>query len=91
MAVWVMQVVDERGVADFRGVEFLPGHGGADDGEDARADDGADAESGKRPGAQRFLERVLGLFRIPDQLIDGFAGKQLAEQGSSPRPLRRAG
>ncbi len=41
------QVVDQRGVADFGSVELLSRHGGADDGEDAGADDGANAESGK--------------------------------------------
>ena len=41
-------------------------------------------------GPSDLLQRVLGLFRLADQLIDGFAGKQLAWQGSSPRPLRRA-
>ncbi len=79
------QVVDQRGVADLRSVELLPGHGGADDGEDARADDGADAERGERPRAERLLQRVLGFFRLADQLIDGFAGKQLTGQCSSPR------
>jgi len=28
---------------------------------------------------------MLGFFRVADQLIDGFAGKQLAWQRSSPR------
>jgi hypothetical protein len=33
---------------------------------------------------------VVGFFRLADQLIDGFAGKQLARQGSSPRPDGKA-
>jgi len=41
------EVVEERRIADGRRVEFLSGHGGADDREDARADDGADAERGE--------------------------------------------
>jgi hypothetical protein len=28
---------------------------------------------------------MLGFFRVADQLVDGFAGKQLAWQRSSPR------
>jgi len=36
-------VVGERRVEDRRGIELLPGDGGADDGEDARTDDRADA------------------------------------------------
>ena len=71
-------------------IELLAGDGRADDREDARADDGADAERGKRPGPERLFQCVLGFFRVADQLIDGFAGKQLAWQGSSPRPFRRA-
>ncbi len=82
------QVVDERGVADFGGVELLARHGGADDGEDAGADNSADAERGERPGSERFFQSVFGLFRLADQLVDGFAGKQLAWQGSSPRPFQ---
>jgi hypothetical protein len=76
------QVVNERGTADRWRIKLLPGHRGADDGEDARADDSTDAKRGKRPRAQRFFERVLGFFRLADQLIDGLAGKQLAWQGS---------
>src|ERR1700691_1550425 len=30
---------------------------------------------------------MLGFFRIPNQLIDRLAGKQLAGQGSSPHPM----
>jgi hypothetical protein len=76
--------VDQRCVGDLRRVKALAGHGGADDGEDAGADDGADAEGGERPGAEGFLERLSGLFRLANQLVDGFARYKLAGQGSSP-------
>jgi hypothetical protein len=76
--------MDERSVANLRRAEGLPGHGGADDGEDARADDGADAEGGERPGTEGFPERVLGLLRLADELVNGFAGEELAGQGGSP-------
>jgi hypothetical protein len=49
------QVVNQGGIADFWGVELLPRHRGADDGEDAGPDDGANAERGERPGAKRLL------------------------------------
>jgi len=78
------QVVDQRGVADLRGVEFLARHGGADDREDAGADNRADAESGEGPGAEGLFKRMLGILRFADQLIDRFAGKQLIGQGGSP-------
>ncbi len=82
----VDEVMDQRGIADAGHVELLPSHGRADDGEDARADDGADAESGERPRPQSLLERILGLFRVADQLIDRLACAKLSEQGRSPRP-----
>ena len=74
------EVVEQRRVLDGRRVEVLPRHGRADDREDARADDRADAQRGQRPRPQRLLQRVLGLFRIADQLVDRLAGKQLAGQ-----------
>jgi hypothetical protein len=81
--------VDQRRVGDGGLVEALAGHGRADDGEDAGADDGADAQSGERPGAEGLLERLAGLFRLADELVDGFARYELAEQGSSPLYLNR--
>jgi hypothetical protein len=47
--------VNERGCADGGLIKFLPGHGGADDRKDARADDCADAERGERPRPKAFL------------------------------------
>jgi len=61
---------------------MLAGHGGADDREDAGADDGADAQRSERPGPERLFETLAGLFRLADQLVNGLAGKQLAGQGS---------
>jgi hypothetical protein len=77
--------VGERCVEDAGGIELLAGDGRADDRENARSDDCADAESGKRPRPEGLFEGVLGFFRVANQLIDGFAGKQLAWQRSSPR------
>src|SRR5579859_8028369 len=37
------EILEERSVEDGRGLKFLAGDGCADDGEDARADDGANA------------------------------------------------
>jgi hypothetical protein len=80
-------VVNERRIHHAGRVELLAGDGCADDREDARADDRADAERGQRPGAKGLLEPVLGFFRVPDELVDRFAGKQLAGQCGSPRSL----
>ena len=78
--------MEQRRVFDGGVGKGLTGDGGADDGEDARADHGADAKRGKRPRSQRLFQRVLRFAGVADQLIDGLAGKQLAGQGSSPHP-----
>ena len=85
----VKQPVQKGRGADRGLIEILAGHGRADDRENARADDRADAERGQRPRPKALLERVLGVFRLPDELIDRFAGKQLAGQDSSPHTLGR--
>jgi hypothetical protein len=77
--------VGERRIKDAGGIELFAGDGGADDGENAGTNDCADAESGERPRPKCLFEGMLGFFRVADQLIDGFAGKQLAWQRSSPR------
>ena len=70
---------------DAGGIELLAGDGGADDGENAGTNDCAAAESSERPRPEGLFQGMLGFFRVADQLIDGFAGKQLAWQRSSPR------
>jgi len=80
--------VGERCVEDAGGIELFAGDGRTDDGENAGTDNCADAESGERPRPEGLFEGMLGFFRVADQLIDGFAGKQLAWQGGSPRPGR---
>ena len=81
----VHDVIEDRGVEDRRGIELFAGDGRADDGENARADDGSDAERGKRDRSERLLETGLGVLRLGDQLVDGFAAKNLGRQ--SPTPL----
>jgi len=79
------EVVAQRGVEDAGGIKLLAGDGGADDSENAGADDCSDAKRCQRPRPQGFLEPVLGFFRFADQLINRLAGEQLAGQGSGPR------
>ena len=79
------QVVGQRSIDHTGGVKFFTGDGRADDGEDARPDDRADAQGGERDGAKRFLERALGPLRLVDQLVDGLCGKDLAGQVLVPR------
>jgi hypothetical protein len=81
----VNEKVCKRCIEDAGGIELFAGDGGADDGENAGTNDCADAESGERPRPEGLFQSMLGFFRVADQLIDGFAGKQLAWQCSSPR------
>jgi hypothetical protein len=81
----VNDVVENRGVEDRGGIELLACDGGADDGEDARANDGSDAERCKRNRSKRLLETGLGVLRLGNELVDGFTAKNLRRQ--SPTPL----
>ena len=56
----VHDVIEHRGVEDGGGIELFAGDGGADNREDARADDGSDAERRKRDWSERLLETGLG-------------------------------
>src|ERR1035438_4913389 len=79
--------MEQRGIGDRGYVELFPGDGRANHREDARADDGSDAQRSERPWTKGLLEPVLRFFRVPDQLVDRLAGKKLAGQGSSPHPV----
>ena len=46
--------IEHLRVQDGGSLEIFSGGGGAGEDENSRADDGADAERGQRPGAQRF-------------------------------------
>jgi hypothetical protein len=61
--------------------EVLARGGRACKDEDARADDGTDAERRQRPGAERLLQPVRRIFRLGDQLVDGLLREELVGQG----------
>jgi len=81
----VNDVVENRCIEDRRGIELFARNGGADDGENPRADDGSDAERGKRNRSERLLKTGLGVLRLGNEFVDGFAAKNLGRQ--SPTPL----
>ncbi|HEX4030508.1 MAG TPA: hypothetical protein VHX20_09095 [Terracidiphilus sp.] len=62
--------IGQRRVKHARGVEVLTGYGGANDGEDARANDRADAQRRERPWPEGLLQAMFGRVRIPDELVD---------------------
>ena len=72
--------VDDRRVLPVGELGRIAADRGADDGEDARADDHADAERGQRDRPERLLQRVLRQLRVGDQLVDGFGGEDLPGQ-----------
>jgi hypothetical protein len=63
---------------------MLARHGRSNDRENAGANNSAYAKSGKRPRTEAFSKRMLGLFRLLDELVDRFAGEQLADQFGPP-------
>ena len=77
--------MEEWGVLKRRRVKVLARHGRTDDRKDAGTDNRAYAQGRQRPGSEGFFQRVSRFFRLADQLIDRLAGKQLANQGSSPQ------
>ena len=73
----VANQVKHLGVQDGGRFEVLARRRGAGEHEDSGPNDGADAESGQRPGTEGLLEPVLGLVGLSDQFVDGLAAQQL--------------
>src|ERR1700678_2873328 len=76
----VNQVIQQRGVQNRGGIKLFACDGRADHGKDSRTDHRTDAERGKRPGSEGFLQTVLGKLRVADQLVDRFGREQLLSQ-----------
>lgn len=69
--------VEDLRVEDGRRLEILSGCGGSRQYKNSRTDNRADAEGGKRPRAQRFLQPVFGRFGVSQELIDTFDPEKL--------------
>jgi hypothetical protein len=76
--------VHDLGVKDGGGFEVFAGGGGAGEDEDARTDNGADSEGGERPGAKGFLQPMVGVIGLGDELVDRLTGKELVRQRIAP-------
>ena len=70
------EVLQQRCVEDGRGLKFLSGDSGANDGEDAGTDDRANAERGETEPAQRFFQTEFGAFAIGDELVNVLAAEE---------------
>ena len=76
--------VDDRRALPIGELGRVASDGGADDREDARSDDDADAERGERDWAERLLESVRGPLGLRDELVDGFGSEDLPGQRRAP-------
>src|SRR6267142_1088165 len=65
---------------DRRSFEIFARGGGAGKNKNSGTDNRTDAERRQRPLPQRFLQAMIGFFRLSDQLINGLPGKQLIGQ-----------
>jgi len=84
----VDEIFEQGRVEDGLELEFLAGNGRANDGEDAGADDRADAERGQTQRPERLLEALLGVLRVGDQFVDALGTEKLCAQ-SAPSPCKR--
>ena len=74
--------IEHLRVQNGRRLEIFAGGRGAGENEDARTNDRADAQGRQRPRAQRLLQFSLRVFRLGDQLVDGFAAEKLTVGGA---------
>ena len=74
--------VEHLRVQNGRSLEIFSGGRRAGEDENARADDGADAQRGQRPRAERFLQPMSRVFGFGDQLVDRLAAEKLVVGGA---------
>jgi len=72
----VDEVLKKRSVEDRGNFKLLPGDGSANDREDARTDDGPDAEGGQAEPTEGFFQPNFWVFRIGEKFIDAFAAEE---------------
>jgi hypothetical protein len=71
-------------VEDGGGFKVFARGGGSGKDEDARANDGADSESGQRPGTKGFFQLVAGFGGLRNKPVDRLTGKKLIRQRIAP-------
>ena len=72
----MVKMMKKRGVEDRGNFKLLSGDGSADDREDARTDDGPDAEGGQAEPTERFFQPNFWVFRIGEKLVDALTTKE---------------
>jgi hypothetical protein len=76
--------VDDGRICPLGQCGRIAANGDPNDGEDARADDCADAEGGERDRAERLTQGAIGPLRFGDQLVDRLGGEDLPGQRRTP-------
>jgi hypothetical protein len=57
--------------------------GGADQDEDAGADDRADAKRGQIPGREGFFQTMIGMICVRENLLNGLGSEESADHRTS--------
>jgi len=70
------EVLEKRSVQDRGDFKLLSGNGGADNREDARPDDGADAEGSQAKPTERFFKANFRIFCIGEEFVDALTAKE---------------
>src|SRR5215469_16802743 len=74
------QIFEQGGVQDRLHLQLLPRNRRSDHRENSGPDYRPDAERGQAQPAQRFLQPLLGVLRVSDQLVDALAAENLRLQ-----------
>jgi hypothetical protein len=74
--------IEHGSVQHGAGIRTFSCDGRADYGENAGADDRADAEGRQRQRPKGFLQAMRRVFRVANQLVNRFGGEDLMRQGT---------
>ena len=87
----IHEQVEHLRVQDGRRFEMFASRGCSRKNENARPDDGADAQSGQRPGSELLFKPVAGSVGVGNQLVDGLAAEKLILRDGRGRSGRFGG
>jgi hypothetical protein len=71
------QILKQRSVQDRGDLEFLARDGGANNGENSRADHGSDSKRGKAQPTQRLFKSNFRVLAIGQQLVNLLATEEV--------------
>src|SRR5450432_4581743 len=85
----VEKQIHDLGMQDGRRLEMFSCRRSSGEDKNSRADDRADAKRRERPWPKSFLEPILRIVRVGNELVDGFAAEQLTVGGALSGGLRQ--